>query len=79
MNEAVLAHIEEHLFTPDAIEATFEAETRFDKLFTGVVVPPSAWKRTPGAGTEHIRPEDVEYGGENDADYGKLLEKAIRA
>ena len=46
------------------------AETRFNKLFIGVVVPPPAFlKATVGdlRGREHIGPEDT-----NEADYGPL-------
>lgn len=52
----------------------FSAETRFDKLFIGVVVPPPTFlKATVGdlRGREHIGPEDT-----NEADYGRLLERA---
>jgi hypothetical protein len=47
----------------------FEAPTRFDKLFSGVVVEyPDFEKRDDVRGTEHIGPEDT-----FDADYGRLL------
>jgi len=62
---------------PHTWTTPFEAPTRFDGLFAGIVVPRSVWQRTPGQGTEHIRPEDVGYGGENDVDYGRLLDEAM--
>jgi len=56
------------VFTPLAGGETlaayeFEAPTRYDKLFSGLVVPKSIWLQTPGEGAEGIRPEDVYYGG----------------
>ena len=50
---------------------TFEAPTRFDKLFTGIVVERPSWmKDGDRRGTEHIGPEDT-----FDGDYGRLLER----
>jgi site-specific DNA recombinase len=61
----------------------YSAETRFDKLFAGVVLaptklpaflstePPSYLQPGDMRGTEHIRPEDT-----SDWDYEKLLERA---
>ena len=49
---------------------TFEAPTRFDKLFTGVVVPRPGFIEKSNWGSEHIGPEDT-----FDADYGRLLER----
>ena len=64
--------------TPPGQGYTFEAPTRFDGLFSGIVVPRSHWGNGPQwSGTEHIRPEDVGYGGENDVDYGRLLDEAM--
>ena len=48
----------------------FEAPTRFDKLFAGVVAPRPAFIERSNVGTEHIGPEDT-----FDADYGRLLER----
>jgi hypothetical protein len=48
----------------------FEAPTRFDKLFSGVVVRHPAYVEESSWGTEHIRPQDT-----FDADYGRLLER----
>ena len=48
---------------------TFKAETRFDKLFTGIVVPRPAFILAGNRGAEHIGPTDT-----FDADYGRLLE-----
>jgi hypothetical protein len=58
----------------------FEAPTRVDRLFSGVVVPKSVWAQVAVAGSAHIRPEDV-YGSElvDDLDYGRLLEHATAA
>jgi len=66
------------VFTPCGDGYTFEAPTRFDKLFSGIVVPRSVWAKAATPGTEHIQPEDV-YGGSNedDLDYGRLLERAM--
>jgi hypothetical protein len=57
-------------FTPDDQGYTFEAPTRFDKLFSGIVVPRPAF--IPAGGVPvHIGPEDT-----FDADYGQLLARA---
>ena len=64
------------VFTPSGKGYTFEAPTRFDKLFSEVVVPKSVWSQPAAAGTEHIRPEDVYPGAhaEDDLDSRRLLE-----
>ncbi len=50
----------------------FEAPTRFDKLFTGVVYEPPPWiDQSDTTGREDIGPEDT-----FDGDYGRLLERA---
>ena len=61
------------VFTPDGQGGyTFEAETRFDKLFAGIATPkPSHVKDGDTRGTEHIRPEDT-----LDGDYGRVLASA---
>ena len=64
-------------FTPKGGGYEFEAETRFDKLFTGVSIEPPPWvvpylRDTRGA--EHIGPDDT-----FDGDYGRLLERARTA
>ena len=56
------------VFTPSGEGYTFEAETRFDKLFSGVVVERPAFIEKGRDGTEHIGPEDT-----FDGDYGRLL------
>jgi hypothetical protein len=61
--------------TPAGLAYTFEAPARFDRLFTGLVVPRSAFAANPDTG---IRPEDVYYNGEDDADYGRMLERAAQ-
>ena len=48
---------------------TFEAATRFDRLFTGLAVQRPAWLTGSGTGAEDIGPEDTP-----EADYGRLLE-----
>ena len=62
-------------FTPRGNGYEFEAETRFDKLFTGVTIePPPPWVVPwlgDTRGTEDIGPEDT-----FDGDYGRLLERA---
>jgi recombinase-like zinc beta ribbon protein len=57
----------------------FSGETRFDKLFTGLVVSPATVAtpyadliRDRGRGTESIGPDDL-----TDADYGRLLDAAV--
>ena len=50
----------------------FSAPTRFDKLFTGIVVERPAWIPQGGV-PAHIGPEDT-----FDADYGRLLENALQ-
>ena len=57
------------MFTPKDGGYTFEAETRFGRLFAGVAVPLPDWMPTGTAGTEGIRPDDT-----FDCDYGRLLE-----
>jgi site-specific DNA recombinase len=60
-------------FTPtaDGRGYTFEAATRFDKLFTGIVAPRPGWAPEGDVrGTEHIRPGDTP-----DEDYGQLLDR----
>ena len=59
-------------FTPKGGGYEFEAETRFDKLFTGVVCEPPSWvDPNDRRGKEHLGPEDT-----FDGDYGRLLERA---
>ena len=59
-------------FTPKFGGYEFEAETRFDKLFTGVTVERPPWLVAGDTrGIEHIGPEDT-----FDGDYGRLLERA---
>lgn len=62
-------------FTPNGSTYDFEAATRFDKLFTGVVLPapPSFVAAGDRRGREHVGPEDT-----FEADYGRLLERAER-
>ncbi len=56
---------------PEGAGYTFEAPTRFDKLFSGIVAPkPAFLKEGDRRGAEHIGPEDT-----FDGDYGKLLER----
>ena len=59
------------VFTPRADGGyDFDAPTRFDKLFAGVVVPRPAHIPHGADGTEHIGPADT-----FESDYGKLLER----
>jgi site-specific DNA recombinase len=62
-------------FTPraDGKGYDFSGDTRFARLFAGVVTPRPAFVADGAAGTEHIRPEDT-----LEADYGRLLERAER-
>lgn len=63
------------VFTPDgATGYSFEAPTRYDKLFSGIVVPRPAFIPTGNVGAEHIGAEDTFEG-----DYGRLLERATAA
>ena len=63
-------------FTPNAEGYTFEAPTRFDKLFAGVVceqrLPPFV-RPEDTRGAEQIGPEDT-----FDGDYGRLLERVYK-
>jgi len=61
------------VFTPseDRKSYRFEAPTRFDRLFAGIVSKRPTWIPEGTEGTDHIGPEDT-----FDADYGRLLEKA---
>ena len=55
------------VFTPDGDGYTFEARTRFDKLFSGIVAKQPAFIPTGDRrGAEHIGPEDT-----FDGDYGR--------
>ena len=58
------------VFTPKGEGDTFEAPTRFDKLFSGIVAPRPSFIK--GNGPYHIGPEDT-----FDADYGRLLARAM--
>ena len=52
----------------------FRAETRFDRIFSGVAVPKPKWVQSGDTrGTEHIGPDDT-----FDGDYGRLLEKKLK-
>jgi len=57
--------------------STSTLSTRFDKLFSGLVVPRSVWTSAPGRGTERLTPDDL-YGPNPaaDHDYGMILEQA---
>jgi hypothetical protein len=57
------------VFTPSGEGYTFECPTRFDKLFSGVVVKGPAFIEPGNTGWAHLGPEDT-----FDADYGQLLE-----
>lgn len=61
------------MFTPCGQGYTFEAPTRFDKLFSGIVAPRPAFIERSPTGTEHIGPDDTV-----DGDYERLLEQASR-
>jgi len=54
----------------------FECPTRYDRLFSGLVVPQAVWAHPPGLGAEGIGPDDVYYRGEKDADFGEVLRRA---
>ena len=59
-------------FTPNGGGYTFEASTRFDKLFSGVACELPCWVNPEdNSGKEHLTPEDT-----FDGDYGRLLERA---
>ena len=60
-------------FTPTEGDGyTFSADTRFDKLFSGIVIPGVDPEHGQLKGLEHLGPADT-----FDADYGRLLENAI--
>ena len=59
------------VFTPSGNGYTFEAPTRFDKLFSGIAVERPKFIEYSNRGAEHIGPEDTFEG-----DYGRLLERA---
>ena len=54
----------------------FQCATRYDRLFSGLVVPQSVWALPPAEGAEGITPDDVYYRGERDADFGEVLRRA---
>ena len=58
------------VFTPKGDGYEFAAPTRFDKLFSGVVVERPKFIKPGNRGAEHIGPEDT-----FDGDYGRLLEQ----
>ncbi len=51
---------------------TFEAPTRFDKLFSGIAVERPAFIERSNRGAEHLGSEDT-----FDGDYGRLIEQAM--
>ena len=54
----------------------FECPTRYDRLFSGLVVPPSLFAKVPGA--EHLGPDDVYYRAEDSGvDFGEVLRRAM--
>jgi hypothetical protein len=55
------------VFTPSGNGYTFEAPTRFDKLFSGIAVPRPPFIPVGNEGWEHFGPEDMFEG-----DYGRL-------
>ena len=64
------------IFTPreDGRGYDFSAPTRFDRLFTGIIVKrPDFIRLGDLGGTEHIGVEDT-----FDGDYGRLLERAYQ-
>lgn len=64
------------VFEPTGVGYEFECPTRYDKLFTGMVVPRSVWlAKVPGA--EQLGPEDVYYRAEDTGlDFGEVLRRA---
>ena len=59
-------------FLAAMIGLTFDASTRFDKLFSGVACELPCWVNPEdNSGKEHLTPEDT-----FDGDYGRLLERA---
>ena len=65
------------VFTPMGPAYEFEAPTRYDRLFSGLVVPQSAWTLPAAPGAEGIGPDDVYYRGERDADFGEMLRRVV--
>jgi site-specific DNA recombinase len=65
-------------FTPVGDCYEFDAETRIDKLFSGVVLNPAVWSRKAGRGTSTITRADVEGPQPAvDADYAAVLARAL--
>jgi len=58
-------------FLPDGDGYRFSAQTRFDRLFAGIVAPRPSFVPNSAEGTEHIGSADT-----HDLDYGLLLERA---
>ena len=63
-------------FTPEGLGYLFECPTRYDRLFSGLVVPQSVWASPAPPGAEGIGPDDVYYRGERDADFGEVPRRA---
>ena len=60
-------------FTPSRQGYTFSAQTRFDRLFTGIVAPRPEWlPRGAPRGLGHLTDDETREG-----DYGRLLEVAV--
>ena len=59
------------VFRPNGDGYSFDAPTRFDKLFSRIVMKRPAFIEQGNRGAEHIGPEDT-----FDGDYGRLLEGA---
>jgi site-specific DNA recombinase len=62
-------------FMPDGLGYVFQCPTRYDRLFSGLVVPQSVWTLPAAPGADGIMPDDVYYRGERDADFGELLRR----
>ena len=67
------------VFTPQKYGTYhFEAPTRFDRLFVGMMIPKSVWIEPRPADLAGIDPSAMYDAGEHDEDYGRLLERATR-
>jgi hypothetical protein len=61
--------------TAKPVAYEFECPTRYDRLFSGLVVPSSLWAKVPGAA---LGPDDVYYRAEDSGvDFGEMLRRAM--
>ena len=64
-------------FMRDGLGYVFQCPTRYDRLFSGLVVPQSVWALPAAPAAEGITPDDASNRGVPDADFGELLRRGV--